>query len=100
MQIPEIDKLIKSVVENLPSKVGPFNDELQEYLRQALASQLNKMDIVTRHEFDIQSAVLQRTRAVWKTDRPFSDRAAECLDHTGKLRQQGQTAGAHWHTCP
>lgn len=62
MQIPEIDKLIKSVVENLPSKVGPFNDELQEYLRQALASSLKKMDIVTRHEFDIQSAVLQRTR--------------------------------------
>ncbi len=63
MQIPEIDKLIKSVVENLPGKVGPFNDELQEYLRQALASSLKKMDIVTRHEFDVQTAVLQRTRS-------------------------------------
>lgn len=62
MQIPEIDKLIKSVVENLPGKVGPFSDELQEYLRQALSSSLKKMDIVTRHEFDIQTAVLQRTR--------------------------------------
>lgn len=63
MQIPEIDKLIQSVVENLPGKVGPFGDELQEYLRQNLSSTLKKMDIVTRHEFDIQAAVLQKTRS-------------------------------------
>lgn len=63
MQIPDIDKLIQSVVENLPKKVGPFNDELQDYLQQGLSSALNKMDIVTRHEFDIQTAVLQKTRS-------------------------------------
>ena len=62
MQIPEIDKLIQSVVENLPSKAGPFTDELQNYLQQALSSSLKKMDLVTRHEFDVQTAVLQRTR--------------------------------------
>lgn len=63
MQIPDIDKLIKSVVENLPKKAGPFGDELQEYLRQALSSALKKMDLVTRHEFDIQTAVLHKTRS-------------------------------------
>ena len=63
MQIPDIDKLIQSVVENLPKKVGPFNEELQDYLQQALSSALKKMDIVTRHEFDIQTAVLQKTRS-------------------------------------
>lgn len=63
MQIPEIDKLVQSVLEELPGKVGPFGDELQNYLRQALASSLKKMDIVTRHEFDIQTAVLQKTRS-------------------------------------
>lgn len=62
MQIPEIDKLIQSVVENLPEKIGPFGEELQDYLRQSLSSTLKKMDIVTRHEFDIQTAVLQKTR--------------------------------------
>ena len=62
MQIPEIDKLIQSVVENIPGKVGPFGKELQDYLQQALSSALKKMDIVTRHEFDIQTAVLHRTR--------------------------------------
>lgn len=62
MQIPEIDKLIQSVVESLPKKVGPFGDELQAQLRNVLTSSLKKMDIVTRHEFDIQAAVLQKTR--------------------------------------
>jgi hypothetical protein len=63
MQIPNIDKLIHSVVENLPGKIGPLNDELQDYLRKSLSSALKKMDIVTRHEFDIQTAVLQKTRS-------------------------------------
>lgn len=63
MQIPEIDKLIQSVVENIPGKVGPLGDEVQDYLRKSLSSTLKKMDIVTRHEFDIQSAVLQKTRS-------------------------------------
>jgi len=63
MQIPNIDKLIQSVVEDLPKKIGPLGDELQDYLRQNLSSTLKKMDIVTRHEFDIQAAVLQKTRS-------------------------------------
>ncbi len=63
MQIPDIDKLIQSVVEDLPKKIGPLGDELQDYLRQNLSSTLKKMDIVTRHEFDIQAAVLQKTRS-------------------------------------
>ena len=63
MQIPEIDKLIQSVVENLPDKAGALGDEVQDYLRQNLSSALKKMDIVTRHEFDIQAAVLQKTRS-------------------------------------
>ena len=63
MQIPNIDKLIQSVVEDLPKKIGPLGDEMQDYLRQNLSYALKKMDIVTRHEFDIQSAVLQKTRS-------------------------------------
>jgi len=63
MQIPDIDKLIQSVVSNLPGKVGPLGDEVQDYLRQNLSAALKKMDIVTRHEFDVQTAVLQKTRS-------------------------------------
>ena len=62
MQFPDIDKLINSVISDLPEKMGNLSDEVQENLRQALASSLKKMDLVSRHEFDIQTAVLQRTR--------------------------------------
>lgn len=62
MQIPDIDKLIQSVVENIPGKAGVLGEEIQDYLRQNLSATLKKMDIVTRHEFDIQAAVLQKTR--------------------------------------
>ena len=82
MQIPEIDKLIQQVVENLPSKVGPFGDELQNYLQQALTSSLKKMDIVTRHEFDVQAAVLQRTRAkVDEMEKIIKDLEAKFLNN-------------------
>jgi len=81
MEIPNIDKLIQSVVENLPGKVGPFNDELQDYLRQSLSSTLKKMDIVTRHEFDIQAAVLQKTRSkVDELEKIISKLEANLLD--------------------
>lgn len=63
MQIPEIDKLIQSVVGNVQGKVGPLGDDVQDYMRQHLSSALKKMDIVTRHEFDVQAAVLQKTRS-------------------------------------
>lgn len=62
MSFPDIDKLVKSVVSNLPEKVGHLSEEVQENIRQAMSTTLEKMNLVSRHEFDIQSAVLQRTR--------------------------------------
>lgn len=62
MQFPDIDKLVQSVISNLPEKVGNLSEEVQDHMRQTLSASLQKMDLVSRHEFDIQSAVLQRTR--------------------------------------
>ena len=62
MQNPDIENLIHSVLDSLPTKIGPFGKELEDKLRHGLEQTLKKMDLVTRHEFDIQTAVLQRTR--------------------------------------
>ncbi len=63
MQIPDIDNLVQNVLKNLPAGISPLNEEIQDSLKEALAMALKKMDIVTRHDFDIQTAVLQKTRS-------------------------------------
>ena len=39
-----------------------LGEEMQMQLRSAMTKALKKMDLVTREEFDIQQAVLQRSR--------------------------------------
>lgn len=39
-----------------------LGDEVQTQIRSAMTKALKKMDLVTREEFDIQQAVLQRSR--------------------------------------
>lgn len=41
----------------------PSRDELQRSLNVVAQSTLSKLELVTREEFDAQSAVLERTRA-------------------------------------
>ena len=60
----------KHFIEDLASKIGnllppapsAIKQELEESLRQAIRSSITRLDLVTREEFEIQSAVLQRTR--------------------------------------
>ena len=60
----------KHLIEDLASKIGnllppaptALKKEFEEAIRQAVRSSITRLDLVTRDEFDIQSAVLQRTR--------------------------------------
>ena len=52
-------------------------EELQQTFRSALQSGLSKLDLVTREEFDVQRAVLLRTRE--KLD-ALEQRLAELAD--------------------
>jgi BMFP domain-containing protein YqiC len=55
-----LDELTDAVSRILPQAPGTA---LKENLRAALRAQLEKMDLVTREELDVQQAVLARTRA-------------------------------------
>lgn len=57
-----IDDITRQFTDALPNDLKKVNKELRENLRVTLHSVLNKMDLVTREEFDTQTAVLQRTR--------------------------------------
>ncbi|MFK5985763.1 MAG: accessory factor UbiK family protein [Pseudomonadota bacterium] len=60
----------KNLLEDLASKIGnllppaptELKKEVEESIRQAIRSSITRLDLVTRDEFEIQSAVLQRTR--------------------------------------
>ncbi len=57
-----LDELAKKVAGGLPASIQLLQSDLQRNLRSALESGLSHLDLVTREEFDIQSAVLARTR--------------------------------------
>ncbi len=57
-----IEDITRQVTDALPKDFQLLNQDLRDNLRATLHSVLNKMDLVTRDEFDTQAAVLQRTR--------------------------------------
>ena len=61
--IPQFDTFFKQVTNALPQSVFNLHQDVERNLRVAVDSGLRKMNLVTREEFDIQSAVLERTRS-------------------------------------
>ncbi len=57
--IEGLSQQFSSIVNNLPKGAEMPG---QEQLKSLLQNALSKLDLVTRDEFDAQSAVLQRTR--------------------------------------
>jgi len=57
-----IDKLASKLAESVPQGLRSVRDELENNFRSVLQSGLGKLDLVTREEFEVQQAVLARTR--------------------------------------
>lgn len=57
-----IEELTKRISSLIPDNVKHMQDDLENNVRNLLQTALAKMNLVTREEFDVQSAVLQRTR--------------------------------------
>ena len=57
-----IDRLAKALAETLPQGLRSVRDDLEQNFRSVLKSGLGKLDLVTREEFEVQEAVLSRTR--------------------------------------
>ena len=56
------DDLSRRVAGNLPPGLQGLQNDLQRNLRSAIESALARMNLVTREEFEVQQAVLLRTR--------------------------------------
>lgn len=57
-----LDDLAQRLANVLPPGMQAFQDEVKKNFQAVLQSTFAKMDLVTREEFDVQSAVLERTR--------------------------------------
>ncbi len=57
-----IDDLSRRLADNLPRGFQTLQDDLHRNLRASLEAALSRLNLVTREEFEIQQAVLQRTR--------------------------------------
>lgn len=57
-----IDEFAERMMGLLPPGAAELKDDLQKNLRATLQTMFSRMDLVTREEFDVQAAVLQRTR--------------------------------------
>ena len=58
----KLEELAKQISQAVPPGVRNMAGEAEGRVKQILQSQLSKLDVVTREEFDIQSQVLIRTR--------------------------------------
>jgi len=58
-----VNEIAKRLLESLPSAVRGAQLDLENNFRIVLRTTLAKLDLVSREEFDVQTKVLERTRA-------------------------------------
>lgn len=59
----QLDDLVQRLTSNLPKGLQMLHEDVNKNLRASLEAGLARLDLVTRAEFDVQAAVLTRTRA-------------------------------------
>jgi BMFP domain-containing protein YqiC len=63
METLRIEEIARRLMDNLPPALRATQRDLESNFRAVLRASLGKLDLVTRDEFDVQSRVLERTRA-------------------------------------
>ncbi len=62
MSDDRIESLVKKLADTVPEGLRSMRNDLEENFRSVLKSGLSKLELVTREEFEVQEAVLARTR--------------------------------------
>ena len=62
MSNDSIDKLASMLADAVPQGLKSVRDDLEQNFRSVLRAGLGKLDLVSREEFEVQEAVLLRTR--------------------------------------
>ena len=59
----KVEQILSEVSKIIPDDLQNIRQDIENNLRASLTASLARMDLVTREEFDVQTALLQRTRA-------------------------------------
>ena len=62
-----LDELARQLAESVPQNLRVLGEDLERNFKSLLHAGLERMELVTREEFDVQAAVLQRTREKLET---------------------------------
>lgn len=62
MSDKSIENLARKLAESVPEGLRSVREDLESNFRSVLRSGISKLDLVTREEFEVQEAVLGRTR--------------------------------------
>lgn len=62
MTTTPIEELARKLADSVPDSVRALRADLENNFRSVLRGSLAKLDLVTREEFEVQEAVLARTR--------------------------------------
>ena len=62
MDARSIDELARRLAAAVPPGITALRRDLEENFKAVLQSGLSRLDLVSRQEFDVQTAVLRRTR--------------------------------------
>jgi hypothetical protein len=63
MENAGIDDIARQLFERLPEAARTMRRDIESNFRAVLQAGLGKLDLVTRTDFEVQSKVLERTRA-------------------------------------
>ena len=74
IDLRQIDDLARRLSGLVPPALREGREEMQDNFKAALQAGLAKLDLVTREEFDVQRAVLARTRGQLDELRALVDR--------------------------
>jgi len=62
MNDDSVESLASKLAEAVPEGLRSMREDLESNFRAVLRSSLSKLDLVTREEFEVQEAVLAKTR--------------------------------------
>ncbi len=62
MDTMRIDELLKQLLASVPEALGSVRSDLERNFRAVLQSQLQRLDLASRTEFEVQVRLLERAR--------------------------------------